>query len=321
MTASSKVRINSEYEAWRAQVGTFCIGQRDETVDCTAFVGSMRTMSVWGLEAADLSANIHMRVERTHRHVRIDGLDYYKAVFQVTGRSTILQNDQIIELASGDVALVDSGRPLTYISSGLRRLIGLTLPRQLLISHLGLEPQGSLVRHSDTHASRALFQLILDSVDKIDPSFAPAEPYMQLAIYNLFGALFSFSDLPSISSAADKLFRRVCNIIKNHFSDPDVGPPEVAAEAGISLRYLQKLFAEHGTTCTSFMQSVRLDHAARLLSGRALARTSQPISEIAYACGFRNYGHFSRTFRQRFGHSPGANSQSSRRPLPVGSAL
>jgi AraC-like DNA-binding protein len=34
--------------------------------------------------------------------------------------------------------------------------------------------------------------------------------------------------------------------------------------------------------------------------------TGQPLSEIAYACGFRDYTHFARKFRQRFGYSPGA---------------
>jgi AraC family transcriptional activator of tynA and feaB len=31
----------------------------------------------------------------------------------------------------------------------------------------------------------------------------------------------------------------------------------------------------------------------------------EPLSEIAYACGFRDYAHFARRFRKRFGYSPG----------------
>jgi AraC-like DNA-binding protein len=34
----------------------------------------------------------------------------------------------------------------------------------------------------------------------------------------------------------------------------------------------------------------------------------QPLSEIGYACGFRDYTHFARKFRRRFGHAPGAHS-------------
>jgi AraC-like DNA-binding protein len=38
-------------------------------------------------------------------------------------------------------------------------------------------------------------------------------------------------------------------------------------------------------------------------------RQDAPISEIAYVCGFRDYTHFARKFRHRFGHSPGAAAQ------------
>jgi AraC family transcriptional regulator, positive regulator of tynA and feaB len=47
--------------------------------------------------------------------------------------------------------------------------------------------------------------------------------------------------------------------------------------------------------------SLRLDHAARLLHRRASLETSQHLSEIAYACGFRDYTHFALRFRHRFG--------------------
>ena len=36
--------------------------------------------------------------------------------------------------------------------------------------------------------------------------------------------------------------------------------------------------------------------------------SDQPLSEIAYASGFRDYTHFARKFRYRFGHAPGAHS-------------
>src|ERR1700752_3893604 len=131
---------------------------------------------------------------------------------------------------------------------------------------------------------------------------------MQLAIYDLLGALFAAPDLSTISSHPDKLFKRVCGIIKDRFADPDFGPCEVAAEAGISLRYLQKLFTRRGTTCSEFIYSLRLNHAARLLRRRKILSAGHAVSDIAYACGFRDYTHFARKFRYRFGHSPAAHA-------------
>jgi AraC-like DNA-binding protein len=151
---------------------------------------------------------------------------------------------------------------------------------------------------------------------------------MQLAVYDLVGALFAPSDSQPISRPTSKLFARICGVIKDGFSDPDFGPVEVAAEVGISLRYLQKLFMERGSTCSEFIYSLRLDHAARLLRRRALLGTGQPLSEIAYACGFRDYAHFARRFRNRFGNPPGAHAGHGQRAVdgtvragPIESAL
>ena len=133
---------------------------------------------------------------------------------------------------------------------------------------------------------------------------------MQLEVYDFLGALFASSEPWPISRHTDKLFTRIRGVIKDRFADPDFGPGEVAAEAGISLRYVQKLFTGRGSACSEFIYSLRLDHAARLLQRRALLGTSQPLSEIAYACGFRDYTHFARKFRQQFGHPPGAHRRS-----------
>jgi AraC-like DNA-binding protein len=82
----------------------------------------------------------------------------------------------------------------------------------------------------------------------------------------------------------------------------------VVARTGISLRYLQKLFTQRGSTRSELIYSLRLDHAARLLGRRESLRNAQPLSEIAYARGFHDYTHFAGKFRRRFGHPPGAHS-------------
>jgi hypothetical protein len=51
------------------------------------------------------------RSERTKRDVRLVGADYYYAVFQVAGRSMMTQNDEAVQLAVGDVALLDAAQP------------------------------------------------------------------------------------------------------------------------------------------------------------------------------------------------------------------
>jgi AraC-like DNA-binding protein len=172
------------------------------------------------------------------------------------------------------------------------------------VSHLGFNLEGGVSGRGGT-VGRALFDLVRNADTAGASAFA--EPYMQLVVYDLIGALFIPSDPACTSLHADKLFKRVCGLIKDSYTNPEFGPREVAAGAGISLRYLQKLFSQRSSTCSEFIYSLRLDHAALLLHRRRLLRTGQPVSDIAYVCGFRDYTHFARKFRQRFGHSPSSH--------------
>jgi AraC family transcriptional regulator, positive regulator of tynA and feaB len=299
---------NLDYEAWRDAVRSICGRYTPEGIEPKAFSGRARVRSIFGLKAVELSSNAH-RLERTHQDARADARDHYYAIFQTTGQSRIIQNDRNIELAAGDIALVDAARPVTYLSEkGSDQWGSLQLERRSLMFHLGLEPQCPF-RRSGTAAARLLRQLLQEGVEDEQSMSVSANAYMRLAFYDLLGALFVPSDPKDACLHTDKLFARIRDIIRNHFADPEFGPCDVALEAGISLRYLQKLFTARNATCSHFIQSVRLDHAALLLKRRSLLKAGQPISEIAYASGFGDYTHFIRKFRGRFGHTPRAYAQ------------
>lgn len=276
--------------------------------DPKAFAGRVRSRIVCGFNASDISNNIR-RCERTQRDIRLDGVDHCYAVFQIVGRSTIIQNDHAITLAVGDFALINSARPVTYVNNGYEQWLSLQLPRQPLMSHLGFEPQGGFLGRPETRAARLLYQLVLDTTEDEKSMLGVAGSYMQLAVYDLLGAVSAPPDRTPVSIHADKLFKRICDIIRDNFANPAFGPCEVAAEAGISLRYLQKLFSAQNSACSHFIHAIRLDHAARLLQRRELLGTRQPLSEIAYACGYADYTNFARKFRRRFGRTPGTYAE------------
>ena len=297
---------NMDYEAWRDVVRSICGRYTPGGIEPKAFSGRARVRSICGFRSVDLSSNAHC-LERTHHDVRADARDHYYAIFQITGQSRIIQNDRIVEISVGDVALVDAARPVTYLSEKEDDHWGsLQLPRRSLLSHLGLEPRCPS-RRSGAAAARPLRQLLQDGVEDEQSMSVSANAYMRLAFYDLLGALFAPSDPEDGSLHTDRLFARIRDIIKEHFADPDFGPCDVAVEVGISLRYLQKLFTTRNSTCSHFIHSVRLDHAARLLERRSALKTGQPISEIAYASGFGDYTNFNRKFRRRFGHTPGSH--------------
>ena len=298
----------SDYETWLTGIRSIGVFS-SQGAKSKVFKDSVRGSCMWGiiaLETAFASPSVS-RFERMRRDPRLNSSDYYNAVFQISGRSTLIQNDCVTELAVGDIGFVDVARPVSLISRNTScRWLSLSIPRRPLISHLGMEPRGGMYWQSAIPECRLLFRLVSDGLGEDDTSSAAAEPYIQLAIYDLLGALFAVSDLPPNFSHTDKLFTRVCSIARSQFSDPDLSLRDLANEAGISLRYLQKLFTARGTTGSRFIQSLRLDHAARLLNRRKLTSSGQLLTEIAYACGFRDYAHFSRTFRHQFGYAPSA---------------
>src|SRR5215475_7101615 len=151
----------SDYETWRTgirSVGVFS----SQSVESEVFKGSVRGSCIWGivaLETAFASPSVS-RFERMSRDSRLDSNDYYNAVFQISGRSTLIQNDRVTELAAGDIGFVDVARPVSLISGDTScRWLSLSMPRRTLMSHLGLEPHGGMHWDGTIPACRLLFRL------------------------------------------------------------------------------------------------------------------------------------------------------------------
>ncbi len=76
----------------------------------------------------------------------------------------------------------------------------------------------------------------------------------------------------------------------------------VAAQQGISPRYVRALFESEETGFSDFVREQRLRRAHRMLaSAQFLDRT---VSSIALDCGFGDVPYFNNAFRRRFGMTP-----------------
>jgi AraC-like DNA-binding protein len=90
--------------------------------------------------------------------------------------------------------------------------------------------------------------------------------------------------------------------IDRRLADPRLAPRTIAATHHISLRQLQKLFEEQGTSVGRWIRQRRLERCRRDLLDPALADV--PASAIAFGWGFADAAHFTRAFRQAYGHPP-----------------
>lgn len=75
---------------------------------------------------------------------------------------------------------------------------------------------------------------------------------------------------------------------------------DTATRLGVSESYLSMVFAETvGMPFVSYLCNLRLSHAAQMLTG-----TTFSVTEVCYACGYRNLSHFLRAFRKFYGKTP-----------------
>ena len=76
----------------------------------------------------------------------------------------------------------------------------------------------------------------------------------------------------------------------------------IADSTGMSRRQIERLFRRH-LDCVpkKYYLEMRLRRARELL-----LQTAMPITDITTSCGFKSPPHFSRCYRNQFGHPPSA---------------
>jgi transcriptional regulator GlxA family with amidase domain len=88
---------------------------------------------------------------------------------------------------------------------------------------------------------------------------------------------------------------------------------ECARLAGMHPTYFSEKFHQRtGLTLTSFLARQRVERARQLLR-----YTGLPISEIAFASGFRSLSQFNRVYKQLLGQTPSSERPTRVKPSPV----
>ncbi|MFF3327801.1 helix-turn-helix domain-containing protein [Streptomyces sp. NPDC002889] len=98
------------------------------------------------------------------------------------------------------------------------------------------------------------------------------------------------------------LYTRATSFIDTHLGSADLTPSAVAAAHHISLRYLQHVFQQHGTTVSEAIRRQRLHRCRRDLADPGMRHHT--IRVIAARWGMPRPAEFSRAFRAATGTSP-----------------
>ncbi|WP_370390411.1 AraC family transcriptional regulator [uncultured Winogradskyella sp.] len=105
---------------------------------------------------------------------------------------------------------------------------------------------------------------------------------------------FSFETEPQDSVKIDKVFKHVNANFQNHISLDEIADV-VSMTVPAFCRYFKKVT---GKTFTKLVNEYRVVHATKLLSESQLS-----ITDISYECGFNNFSHFNKIFKEITGKS------------------
>ncbi len=100
----------------------------------------------------------------------------------------------------------------------------------------------------------------------------------------------------------DKIFvDNLQNIVLNHITDENFGAGNLASLLGLSTsQTLRKVKAATGKSVNQYIREVKLAEAAKLIS-----ETGLTSAEISYKVGFSSPSYFNKSFRRRYGITPG----------------
>ena len=102
--------------------------------------------------------------------------------------------------------------------------------------------------------------------------------------------------------AAARSVPRSFEFARQHFTDPDLGAPQIAAAVGISERYVYVVFRASGAPLGEWIRQERVDAAADMLARPGNASLS--IAAVAHRFAFADHAHFTRTLRATRGMTP-----------------
>lgn len=263
------------------------------------FQGAVRTYRNGALNLSIVDA-AQAQLYRGEHEVMRGGTDIYYAGFQLQGSARMQQAGRIVTLMPGDIILIDSTRPSSFIYGDHSRQLSLVLPRHCVEQGLGpADALGGLHISADSPLAVLAARLVLESSRQESMDEKESEAALG-ALVNLLRPVIRNSELDT--DVHERMYQKAIRYIEQNIRSETLCPESLAREVGVSVRGLYRIFAGKGMGVGAYIRSRRLDLCAESIRS---AGNGQKISSHAYAWGFSDVSHFINAFKGRFGITPG----------------
>jgi len=264
-------------------------------------------LTMWQLGEVSLSrlTSDALMYRRLPKHLQVQGPEEFLVTLPAKSELRFVQGGREVRANPGAFFIERSHEPYEFSHAE---------PADLWVMKLSLAMLGGRVRAPDrfcslqfdaTNGANGLFVDMVHLIpQRYDAMTEEARSIVGRQLADLL-ALALQSDERVLSSGGSTVrmahLARIESFVRRHIDNPDLGPDEVAAGCGVSVRYLHELLRDTNQTLGSWIRDQRLAAAREDLGN---PRDKRAIGEIAYARGFADQAQFSRAFRQRYGITP-----------------
>jgi AraC-like DNA-binding protein len=230
--------------------------------------------------------------------------EFVSFIYRNTGNGETYSEEAKQIWNAGSLLFVDVSRPIRYLdASDTGSYVRLRLHRDVAQGLIGDTARSHNIRRQDLLA-KLLGEHLVSTANSMNEINTFNYNNIASATNALIAASFAPTD-ENLFLAKEPLdaglYARACRHIDRELFSTSLTPDSLATAVGVSRRKLYRLFEAHGGVHRE-ITARRLDRAHDILAGAA---TYSRIKQVAYALGFQSAAHFSRSFKQRFGHSPG----------------
>jgi AraC-like DNA-binding protein len=293
------------FASWRHTVCETFVEHECQPQSRRPFVGEIRSIGASGLIFSTLRSRDQI-VRRTNHNIRRDGKELLLFLLQLGGSCDLEQDGRDTRLGPGDMACFDTTRPyMLNFCDDFEQLV-IQVPNSTIHDLIG--PSSRFVSRkisATSPISKLAFPFLRQTANSLGELGSNTAIGVVETSTSLLATAFSelvVDDVRAIRWGKDALLCRAKAYIEQHLQDPDLDIDAIAQFMGISRRYLQELFQADDSTPTEFLWSRRLERSRRYLTDPLM--TGESISQIALACGFKDFTHFSRRFKARYLSTP-----------------
>jgi len=240
--------------------------------------------------------------QRTAEMARADQMDHYRVVVSFAREGVrVVDEDTSVQLATGEPFLLDMGRPAS-LEFGAGTVVQAFVPRDMLDELLSGPRDLHMLRLVGASAMvlaehlRSLTTCLPEMTDTQAPHAVTATLHMVAA------ALASTPELPRVARPQidSPLLRQACRYIELHLSEVALSASDVCAAMKVSRATLYRVFESYGGVSSHIRERRLARNREVLCEGRG----RRSLARIAEDHGLENSAHFSRAFRQQYGHCP-----------------